>query len=71
VKLVWRTQQIEMSMRLFETEVNKIDAPSAAKLFSRAGLSIPAANLAKGPDTPSGVSQEMSIQRTRLNAPVK
>jgi hypothetical protein len=71
VKLVWRPQQIEMSMRLFGTEVNKIDAPAAAKLFSRAGLSIPASNLAKGPDTPSGVSQEMSIQRTRLNAPVK
>jgi hypothetical protein len=71
VKLVWRTQQIEMSMRLFDTEVNKIDAPAAAKLFSRANLSIPASNLAKGPDTPSGVSQEMSIQRTRLNAPVK
>jgi hypothetical protein len=71
VKLVWRTQQIEMSMRLFETEVNKIDAPAAAKLFSRANLSIPASNLARGPDTPSGVSQEMSIQRTRLNAPVK
>jgi hypothetical protein len=71
VKLVWRPQQIEMSMRLYDTEVNKIDAPAAAKLFSRAGLSIPAANLAKGPDAPSGVSQEMSIQRTRLNAPVK
>jgi len=72
VKLVWRTQQIEMSMRLFDTEVNKIDAPAAAKLFSRANLSIPASNLARGgPDTPSGVSQEMSIQRTRLNAPVK
>jgi hypothetical protein len=71
VKLVWRPQQIEMSMRLFDTEVNKIDAPAAAKLFSRANLSIPASNLAKGPDTPSGVSQEMSIQRTRLNAPVK
>ena len=71
VKLVWRPQQIEMSMRLFDTEVNKIDAPSAAKLFSRATLRIPSANLASGPDTPSGVSQEMSIQRTRLNAPVK
>ena len=71
VKLVWKTQQIEMSMRLFNTEVNKIDAPLAAKLFSRSGLSIPASNLAKGPDTPSGVSQEMSIQRTRLNGPVK
>jgi hypothetical protein len=71
VKLVWRPQQIEMSMRLFDTEVNKIDAPAAAKLFSRANLSIPASNLAKGPDAPSGVSQEMSIQRTRLNAPVK
>jgi hypothetical protein len=71
VKLVWRPQRIEMSMRLYDPQVNQIDAPSAAKLFSRAGLSIPAANLARGPDTPSGVSQEMSIQRTRLNAPVK
>ncbi len=71
VKLVWRPQQIEMSMRLFDTEVNKIDAPAAAKLFSRSNLSIPASNLASGPDAPSGVSQEMSIQRTRLNAPVK
>ena len=71
VKLVWRPQQMEMSMKLYDTEVNKIDAPASAKLFSRAGLRIPAANLAKGPDAPSGVSQEMSIQRTRLNAPVK
>jgi hypothetical protein len=71
VKLVWRPQHIEMTMRLYDTKVNQIDAPSAAKLFSRNGLSIPAANLARGPDTPSGVSQEMSIQRTRLNAPVK
>ena len=29
--------------------------------------SIPASNLAQGPDAPSGYSQEMSIQRTRLN----
>jgi hypothetical protein len=71
VKLVWRTQQIEMSMRLFDTEVNKIDGTSAAKLFSRAGLSIPASNLARGPDAPSGVSQDMSIRRARLDAPVK
>ena len=71
MKLVWRPQQIELSMRLFDTEVNKIDAPQAAKLFSRAGLTIPASNLARGPDAPSGVSQGMSIQRTRLDGPVK
>ena len=71
VKLVWRAQQIEMSMRLFDTEVNKINAPLAAKLFSRGGLNIPASNLARGADAPSGVSQETPIQRTRLNAPVK
>jgi hypothetical protein len=71
VKLVWKTQQIEMTMRLYDTQVNKIDAPSAAKLFSRVTLNLPTSNLARGPDAPSGVTQEMSIQRTRLNTPVK
>ena len=70
VQLVWRPQQIEMTMRLFDTQVNSIDAAHAAKLFSRGDLaSIPAANLAAGaPDSPSGYSQ-MSIQRTQLLAP--
>ena len=70
VQLVWRPQQIEMTMRLYDTQVNGIDAPHAAKLFSRADLSgIPSANLAQAaPDAPSGYSQ-MSIQRTGLNVP--
>ena len=70
VKLVWRPQQIQLEMWLKDTQVNNIDAPHAAKLFSRADLSsIPAANLAQAaPDSPSGYSQ-MSIQRTGLNVP--
>ena len=70
VQLVWRPQQIEMTMRLYDTQVNSIDAPHAAKLFSRADLSgIPSANLAQAaPDSPSGFSQ-MSIQRTGLSVP--
>ena len=70
VQLVWRPQQIEMTMRLYDTQVNSIDAAHAARLFSRADLSgIPAANLAQGaPDSPGGYSQ-MSIQRTQLLAP--
>jgi hypothetical protein len=72
VQLVWKPQQIEMTMRLFDTQANSIAAPQAAKLFSRADLaSIPAANLARGSDTPSGYSQEPAIQPARLNAPVK
>ncbi len=68
VRLVWQPQQIEMTMRLCDAQVNSIDAPHAARVFSRADLaSIPAANLAQGmPDAPYGVSQ-MSIQRTRLH----
>ncbi len=70
VKLVWRPQQIELEMRMNDTSVNSIDAPHAAKLFSRADLaSIPSSNLAQAaPDAPSGYSQ-MSIQRTGLNVP--
>jgi hypothetical protein len=72
VQLSWKTQQIELKMRLYETQANSIDAQRAAKLFSRGDLSsIPASNLAQGPDAPNGYSQEMSIERTRLLAPVK
>ena len=56
-------------MRLFDTQANSIDAPQAAKLFSRADLaSIPASNLAQGPDRPTGYSQS-PVQQTQLLAP--
>ncbi len=72
VQLVWNAQKIELKMRLFDTQANSIDPQKAAKLFSRADLaSIPASNLAQGSDAPKGYSQEMSIQRTLLTAPVK
>ena len=71
VQLVWKQQQIEMAMRLYNTQVNGIEPQKAAKLFSRADLSIPAVNLAQGTEAPNGVSQEMSLQRTQLLAPVK
>src|SRR5207245_232991 len=51
VTLVWKDQKIELKMRLYETQANSIDAQRAAKLFSRGDLaSIPASNLAQGPD---------------------
>ena len=69
VQLIWRPQQIEMTMRLYDTQVNSIDAPHAAKLFSRADLSgIPSANLAQGPDRPTGYS-ESGVRQTQLLAP--
>ena len=72
VQLVWNAQKIELRMKLYDTQANSIDAQKAAKLFSRADLaSIPASNLAQGSDAPKGYSQEMSIQRTLLTAPVK
>jgi hypothetical protein len=72
VQLVWRPQQIEMTLRLYNAQANSIEPQKAAKLFSRADLSsIPSTNLAQGPDAPNGYSQEMSIQRTLLTAPVK
>ena len=64
VKLVWRTQQIEMSMRLFDTEVNKINAPLAAKLFSRAGLST-----SRRPTSPvARIRRAACPRRCRFNA---
>lgn len=71
VQLVWRPQQIEMTMRLFDTQANSIDAPQAAKLFSRADLNYPVANLARGTDTRAGYTEQGGIQPARLNAPVK
>ena len=72
VELAWRPQQLTMKMRLYETQANSIDPQKAAKLFSRGDLaSIPAVNLAQGPDAPGGVGREMSIQRAGLNVPVK
>jgi len=68
VQLVWKPQQIEMAMRLYHTEVNSIEPPQAAKLFSRADLSIPAVNLAQATE---GAGREMSLQQTKLLAPVK
>lgn len=68
VQLVWRQQQIEMAMRLYHTEVNSIDARLAGKVFSRTDLSIPAVNLAQATD---GTGREMSLQQTKLLAPVK
>ena len=38
VQLVWDAQKIELRMRLYDTQANSIDAPQAAKLFSRADL---------------------------------
>jgi len=68
VQLVWKPQQIEMTMRLYNTQTNGIEARQAAKLFSRADLTIPAVNLAQAED---GAAHEMSLQRTQLLAPVK
>ena len=72
VELVWNAQKIDLKMRLYQTQANGISPQLAAKVFSRADLaSYPASNLAQGADVPNGYSQEMSIQRTLLTAPVK
>ncbi|HVS35561.1 MAG TPA: hypothetical protein VMS17_08265 [Gemmataceae bacterium] len=70
VALVWKTQKIELQMKLSRAQANNITQQQAARLFSRADLGYPTANLAQGADTPKGYS-EMSIQRTQLLAPVK
>ena len=71
VELVWKPQQIKMTMQLYATEANSINVPQAAKLFSRGDLQYPAANLARNSDLPTGFTEQSGIQPARLNAPVK
>jgi hypothetical protein len=55
VHFTWKTQQMDMDIKLYDIEVNKANAP---KVFDRRDLSDkPSYNLARGPDAPTGIGK--------------
>jgi hypothetical protein len=58
VQLIWKAQQLEMTMRLYDVQANTVDPAKAPRMFHREDLADkPSFNLARGPDVPSGYSQ--------------
>jgi hypothetical protein len=62
VLIEWPSQKMSMEMFLSDLQVNSIDKPQAAALFSRTGLSYTAFDLARGAaDSPTGLQRAGAV----------